>query len=69
MVADVTELRKIAHDFEADAKGKVDAKGRPDISKFKWARHRTSIKELRERMSWKRADLANALSVLQTNQG
>jgi hypothetical protein len=69
LVTDVTELRKLESIFEVNVKGRVDAQGRPKILKLRWARHRKTIEELRERISSKRSDLANALSILQTGQG
>lgn len=69
LVTDLTELRQLASDFEADANGRVDAHGRPKVPKLKWIRHRDCIEKLRGRISRKRTDLAHALSVLQTNQG
>lgn len=65
---DLKQLGKLASDLEADARGKVDAQGRLDIPKFKWAKRRPAVQKLRERISWKKTDLHHALSVLQINQ-
>jgi hypothetical protein len=65
---DLKELKRLASDLEADARGKVDSHGRLEIPKFKWARRRSTVQRLRERISWKKTDLHHALSVLQMNQ-
>lgn len=62
---DIKELESLRSDFQAGAKGKKDARGRLNISKFKWMRHQGRIEKLRERISEKRAGLANAMSLLQ----
>lgn len=65
---DLKQLKKLASDLEADARGKVDAQGRLDIPKLKWAKRRPAVQRLRERISRKKTDLHHALSVLQINQ-
>jgi hypothetical protein len=65
---DVKKLQTLALDFQAGSEGKTDAKGRPKIPKFKWARHLNTINELRERVSRRKHDLAHAVSLLQANQ-
>jgi hypothetical protein len=65
---DMKELKRLASDLEADARGKVDSEGRLKIPKVKWARRRSAVQGLRERISRKKADLDHALSVLQMNQ-
>jgi hypothetical protein len=62
---DIKELESLRLDFQASAKGKKDASGRLNISKFKWMRHQGRIEKLRERISGKRAGLANAMALLQ----
>jgi hypothetical protein len=66
---DAKELDLLRLDFQASAKGKKDAHGRLKISKLKWLRRQAQIEELREGISWKKADIANAVALLQTHQG
>ncbi|CAM1511968.1 Fc.00g094810.m01.CDS01 [Cosmosporella sp. VM-42] len=65
---DVGELKKIESDFKICAKGITDTKGRLSIPKIKWARERSKIVALRDRVRRRRSSLSEAIALLQADQ-
>ncbi|KAH8905219.1 ankyrin [Coniochaeta sp. PMI_546] len=65
---EVKKLEALELDFRSESQRRTDAKGKPRVLKIKWARHLTTVNELRERVKHKKQDLAHALSLLQTEQ-
>lgn len=64
----VKKLETLEKDFQADCEGRTDAKGRPKISKIKWARLQGKVNQPRRQVwQWKQ-DLAHAVPLFQTTQ-
>jgi hypothetical protein len=62
------ELKDFEIDFKGESRGRTDANGRPKVPKIRWARHLTTIMELRGRAKQGKQELAHALYLLQTKQ-